>query len=159
MSLTCIATTSGDTHLPPPKPAVINWFFGPRPPVTDVASYVTQAMEIFRIYNPGCDQHEQAAATARAEAAYLRAYHPAGGQRQLLAIIAATPRGALLRQLQIPSLVIQGDCDPFVSTEHGEFLAQCLQGSTLVTLENVGHGLPIKICGRVVEMLTERFRS
>lgn len=39
-------------------------------------------------------------------AAYKRAYHPAGNQRQLLAMMHAEPRGKKLKSVLIPSLVI-----------------------------------------------------
>lgn len=161
LSLTCIATSSGgdeNTKLPPPKPEVMSCFFGPAPKVIDFETYFNSVFPLFKIYNHPEDVDEEKIRKFY-EAAYLRAYHPEGNQRQLLAIMFAEPRGKKLQKVKVPSLVIHGDCDPMVSIEHGQHLAQCLPNSHLVILERMGHGLPEKYYRKFVELLTAHFKN
>lgn len=142
LSLTCIATSSGDPGLPPPAAEVMAYFFGHKPPVVDVASYLQQVMPLYRLYNPCLEDQEEDVAEALYARAYARAYHPAGNHRQLLAMMVAAGRGQQLRQLHIPALVVHGEQDPVVPLAHGQQLADCLAGSRLLVIAKGGHGLP-----------------
>lgn len=153
LSLTCMITTSSDPHLSPPKPEVLNWFFAPSPKVEDAGAYVDRYMQIYKIYNPVLSAQEEQEASKMAEQSYLRAYHPEGGQRQMLAIMAARPRGESLKKLKIPSLIIQGALDPFVGPDHGQYLSECLLGSRLEIIKNMGHGLPRSVQPKLINLL------
>lgn len=141
LSLTCIATTSGDPHLPSAKPEVLKYFFLPKKPVTTINEYIDDMMELYKIYHHP-EHQDEAKAREQYIQSYERAYHPEGFKRQLLAMLAAKPRGEQLKKLQIPSLIFHGDRDPVFPLEHGKYLADCLPNSYLSIVEKLGHGLP-----------------
>ncbi len=156
LSLTCIGSSSRDSDLPPPKPEVMNLFFGPKPIITDAESYINSRMQSYLVYNHPEDINEpEARELYRQE--YQRAYHPEGSQRQLLAMIFVEPRGERLKQLAIPSLVIHGDNDPAIPLECGKHLAACLPRSHLLIIKNMGHGLPEKACAEMVVAMDQLF--
>lgn len=152
LSLIVIATTSGDPDLPSAKPAVMNYFFKPKKPVEDIETYVSSKINLYKIYNHP-DHFNEEKIRKLAVQAYQRAYHPQGFKRHLLAMIVAEPRGAKLKQLKIPSLIIHGDYDPVFPIEHGQQLAQCLLNSQLVIIKKMGHGLPECLCPKLVEVI------
>ncbi|OGT35200.1 MAG: hypothetical protein A3F11_02000 [Gammaproteobacteria bacterium RIFCSPHIGHO2_12_FULL_37_14] len=153
LSLTCIATTSGDPHLPSAKPEVLKFFFAPRKPAEDVESYVNAMLDIYKIYYHPDHRNEKIVRDMYAKS-YLRAYHPEGFKRQLLAMLFAKPRGDQLKSVQLPSLIIHGDDDPVFPVEHANYLAQCLPNSRLEIIEKLGHGLPECFYERIVETIT-----
>lgn len=67
----------------------------------------------------------------------------------------AEPRTDQLKKLDIPCLIIHGDCDPVFSIEHGKQLAQCILGSHLEIIEKLGHGLPDCLCDKIVHLITK----
>ena len=92
------------------------------------------------------------------EKAYRRAYRPQGNQRHLLAMISADPRGDLLKSVTIPSLIIHGDYDPVVPCVHGS-MADCLPESQLHVIERMGHGLPPRVCQRVIGIMVPYYQE
>jgi pimeloyl-ACP methyl ester carboxylesterase len=78
---------------------------------------------------------------ARLHATFSRAWRPAGTYRQLLAIVASGERSALLRQLQVPTLVLHGAADPLVPPAAARDLAAKIPGARLRLIEQLGHDL------------------
>ena len=60
-----------------------------------------------------------------------------------------------LDQLDVPTLVIHGDEDPILPYDHGQALHAAIQGSSLLTLEGVGHELPRGTWDKVVPAILE----
>ncbi len=73
----------------------------------------------------------------------------AGSLVQPMAHAMATPvplaRGAELRGITTPTLVIQGGQDPLNPPPHGRHLAESIPGARLVELPDMGHALPSAI--------------
>jgi pimeloyl-ACP methyl ester carboxylesterase len=152
LSLTCIASTSGDSHLPPAKPEVLQLFFSPRKQTDTLESYVDNKIQTYKAYlHPNHFNEEKVRELAKN--LYQRAYHPDGFKRQLLAVIFAEPRGEKLKKLKLKSLIVHGDYDPAFPVEHGKYLAECLPNSHLEIIEKLGHGLPACICEKLVELI------
>lgn len=158
LSLTCLATTTGDIHLPPPSPDVLAYFFTPKLTAKNVEEFVAQAMQAYRLYHKPHDRDEEEA-RQKYQQAYFRAYHPKGNLRQLLATMFATPTGHLLKQVQCPSLVIHGDSDPVFPLMHAEYLSQCLPNSRLIMIPDLGHGMPKRIHPLLVNELSHHFKN
>ncbi len=154
LSLTCIATTTGDPNLPPAKPKVLEYFFSFQRQVEDLESYVSSKIELHKIYNHPEHVDEKKTREFFIEA-YLRAYNPSGFKRQLLAIIFAESRVEELKSILIPSLIIHGDYDPVFSIEHGKQLAQSLTNSHLGIIEKMGHGLPECLSENIVNLIVK----
>lgn len=152
LTLTLIATSSGDPSLPPAKQAVLSFFFGSKKPVTDLVSAIERHVAQYKIYNHPDDFDIED--TARLQTlAYKRAYHPAGNQRQLLAMVCAEARSEALKKLELPTLIIHGDYDPVFSADHGKQLAECIPNSQLEIISNMGHGIPKRIYSHFTELL------
>ena len=58
------------------------------------------------------------------------------------------------RQLQVPALVIHGDVDPLVTPSGGQRTAELVPGAELLVLEGMGHDLPPRYLGPIVEAIT-----
>jgi len=158
LSLTLVATSSGDPGLQPPKPEVLDFFFKPSSDNTDPESAVNQHIEQYKLYTHP-DDFDLDAVKALHKNAYQRAYHPMGNKRQLLAMIFAEPRGEKLRSVFVPSLVIHGVYDPVAPADHGKQLAECLPHSHLLIIEKMGHGLPVRACPEFVDAMVKHFNS
>lgn len=50
--------------------------------------------------------------------------------------------GRTLADLQVPTVVLHGDADPFFHPRHGEVLAEAIPDARFVMLEGVGHQFP-----------------
>lgn len=152
-SLTLIATTSGDEHLPPPVGEVAEFFAVANRNEEDINSFVTKRITLQKIYNPFYF-NEQSSREINI-AAYQRAYHPEGLQRQLLAMLFSEPRGDQLKNITTKCLIIHGDVDPLFPLAHAEYLADCIPNSRLEIINKMGHGLMTELCDQVVTKIAD----
>lgn len=157
LSLTLLYTSSGDRHLPPPKPEVLNFFFAPRPENETLQNKIERHVEQYRIYNHPNDLDEDEA-RAICQLAYERANHPNGNTRQMLAMMHAEPRGEALKSLRVPTLILHGDYDPVFPPEHAKFLHDAISGSKILIHKDLGHGLPRRLFPELSESMTKHFR-
>lgn len=153
LSLTCIASTSNDSTLPPAKQEVRDYLFAPQKQEDNVEVYVENRMKLHKIYlHPDhVDEEKDRAFYTRL---YHRAYHPAGFKRQLLAMICTGSLAEKLKQITIASLIIHGDYDPAFPIEHGKQLATLLPKARLEIIEKMGHGLPECLCEKIVKLMS-----
>lgn len=154
LSLTCIASTSGDQNLPPAKPEVLACFFAPQKQAEDLNSYLENKIKLYKIYNHP-DHIDENKLRELYTKTYHRSHNPSGFKRQLMAMICARPRVERLKRLTIPCLVIHGDYDPTFPLEHGKHLAEILPNAHFEIIPNMGHGLPESLCLKIVGIITE----
>jgi pimeloyl-ACP methyl ester carboxylesterase len=156
LGLICIASTSGDPALPPPKQEVLECFFSPQK-ADDVKMHVNHRMRLHRIYvHP--DYVDEEKDRTLYKKLYQRAHHPVGFKRQLVAVAYAGSRVEKLKLLQVPTLVIHGDNDPAFPIEHAQQLAQVIPNAHLEVIEKMGHGLPDCLCKKVVDLIVKYFK-
>ncbi len=152
LSLICIATTSGDINLPSAKPEVAEFFSSPKRNSETSDDYVNDKLALYKIYNHPDYFDEQ-----KIRELHIKGYHrdhsAAGFKRQLLAMLAASPRVEELKKLNVSSLIIHGEYDPVFSIEHGKNLAGLIPNSELVILEKLGHGLPEQLSDEVCQSI------
>lgn len=153
LSLSCIASTSGDSALPPAKPSVLALFFIERSPTEEVEAVVNHRMKLHKLYNHPDDINESQV-RKHFVISYQRAHHPQGFKRQLLAILSAKSRVEPLKQLKIPTLIIHGAGDPAFPVEHGQQLAELISNSQLEIFEKMGHGLPASSYEKLLTLIT-----
>jgi pimeloyl-ACP methyl ester carboxylesterase len=140
LSLTSIYSTTGDPHLPRPKPEVMGLLLAPLPQGREAV--IEFNLRIFRaITGPrfGLDERWVRDLLGRA---YDRCFYPQGEARQLVAILTQGSRKAALRGVNVPTLVIHGDADPLVPVEAGKDTAEAVPGAKLKIIEGMGHDLP-----------------
>ncbi|OGP64778.1 MAG: alpha/beta hydrolase [Deltaproteobacteria bacterium RBG_13_53_10] len=140
LSLTSIYSTTGNPHLPQPKPEVMGLLL--TPPPKEREPYIQFYLNVFRaLTGPrfGFDEEWVRKIMSRA---FDRSYCPQGTGRQLVAILTQPNRQPALKSLRVPTLIIHGDADPLVSVEGGKDAAEAVPGAELKIIKGMGHDLP-----------------
>ena len=154
-SLTCIASSSSDPKLPPLKDEILEYFFSSQRETEGLQEYIDNRIRLYKAYNHPDNIPDNQILYAYYMYTYQRSHRPEGIKRQLLAMINAGSRVEQLKKVQIPSLIIHGDYDPVFSVEHGKQLAACLPNNQLKIIPNLWHGLPVKFCPLIVDLINE----
>jgi pimeloyl-ACP methyl ester carboxylesterase len=102
--------------------------------------------------SPACIEVDRI--TADANAAYDRAWDPAGRRRQGIAIASSPSREEALGSVTVPTLVIHGDADRLVPPDFGRATAAAVPGARLEILEGMGHDYPPQYWDRLVELIS-----
>jgi pimeloyl-ACP methyl ester carboxylesterase len=140
LSLTSIMSTTGNRWRGQAHLKLYPLFL--KPPPADRDAYVAHIKRVFAaIGSPGFERDEQELATLMEES-YARGHDPAGGARQLGAIVASGDRTAELRKITAPTVVIHGTDDVLVRPSGGRATAKAIRGAKLVMIEGMGHDLP-----------------
>ncbi len=136
-SLTSISSTTGAPRVGKPTFDMVIRTLTMRP-VQTREQRIQQSLGILRrIASPGYP-FDEAGARQLAGAAYDRSYDPAGGQRQLAAVLTAPDRTAALGRLSLPALVLHGTADPLISVSGGVATARAIPGARLITFPGSG---------------------
>ena len=122
-------------------------------PPTDRDEYLTNAVSTSRLLHGPVLPFDEERAARRAAASFDRCFYPAGVGRQLVAILASGDRTPSLAGCQVPTLVIHGDADPLVSHTGGAATAAAVPGAQLLTIEGMGHDLPVEKWDEVVDAI------
>jgi pimeloyl-ACP methyl ester carboxylesterase len=153
LSLTSIYSTTGNPHLPQPKPEIMGLLL--TPPPLEREPFIRFHLNLFRaLTGPGFGFDEKWVRDTMAKA-YDRACYPQGTGRQLAAIMTQSNRKGALQGVKVPTLVIHGDADPLVSVEAGKDTAKAVPGAELIIIEGMGHDLPhgeawVKIANHII---------
>lgn len=139
LSLTSIASTTGDRQLPPPNPRVVMQMFMVASDAGE-AAWVEARIQAMTAMQGSRYRAAPEEIRAAAEASVRRSLAPAGVTRQLAASIVAPPRGDSLKQFKRPVLVMHGTDDAVIAPQCGEYTALCAPESTYVRIEGMGHG-------------------
>lgn len=140
LSLTSIYSSTGNPHLPQPKPELMGLLL--TPPPKEREPFIQFYLNLFRaLTGPRFGFDEQWVRDTMAKA-YDRANYPQGTGRQLVAILTQENRKAALKGLSVPTLIIHGDADPLVPVEAGKDTAEAVPGAELKIMEGMGHDLP-----------------
>lgn len=141
-SLTSIMSTTGEKDLPAGRPEALALLARKRPEAADRETLIAQGLEARRVLaGPGYPTSEEEMRRRSAEA-IDRTWYPAGYARHTLAVLASPERSALLRRLEVPTLVLHGRDDPLVPVEHGIRTAELVPGAKLHVIDGMGHDLP-----------------
>jgi pimeloyl-ACP methyl ester carboxylesterase len=139
ISLTSIMSTTGEPDLPPATDEAAAAMMS-SPPL-DRAGYQAYTAEVYRAFADGSKAYDAALQREYAGAAFDRGLYPMGFLRQMAAIVSAGGRRARLAEVQVPTLVIHGDCDSLVPLAHGQDTAMAIPGAKLAVIHGLGHGL------------------
>lgn len=157
--LVLMSTSSGRLGLPLPAARVLRHMLG-RPSGRVSVEHATDYMvRLFGLI--GSPRYPMAAdlMAARARAGVQRAPTGSGVLRQLAAIIADGSRVALLRRLQVPTLILHGSDDPMVPPAHARDLARCLAQARLQLIDGWGHDLPDALAATFAELIDAHSRE
>ena len=138
-SLISIMSTTGRRDLPPGNRETLSALF--RPPKSESRDDLIDASILVQkaLGSPGFPVSE-AKMRAIAERRTDRApFDLAGLARQSAALIVAAPRGALLKQVRCPALVLHGADDRVMPAAAAKDTAESIPGAELVIVPGMGH--------------------
>jgi len=148
-SLTSIMSSSGARGLPQADPRLMRVLFS-RPADGSRDATIAHYLRLYKaIGSPGFSADE-AELRQRIALAVDRSYHPAGTQRQMLAIAADTTRAQDLAGIKRPTLVLHGQADPLVPFAHGQDTARRIPGAQFAGIEGMGHDLAAGVVERLL---------
>jgi pimeloyl-ACP methyl ester carboxylesterase len=139
-SLTSIMSTTGKRTVGWQHPSLLPTLVGARGPGKE--AYVRASARTWRLIgSPGYPQAPEEV-RARAEETYDRGVSTSGVMRQMLAVLTQSNRGARLRSVRVPTLVVHGLADRMVHVSGGRATAQAVPGAELLLIDAMGHDLP-----------------
>jgi pimeloyl-ACP methyl ester carboxylesterase len=159
LSLTSIMSSSGRRGLPGPTRAARAALMRRAPDAKDPELLIGHMADIFRVIGSPAYPTPEKQLRERVAAAVRRNVCPAGVARQLVAIIASGDRGALLRAIERPTLVIHGAADPLVRLACGIDTARQVPGAQLEVIEGMGHDLPAQLIERLLALIDVHARG
>ena len=121
-----------------------------RPP-PERGAYVEHLVNVRRVIGSPGFERDEGWVRDLAGRAYDRGLNPDGTQRQLAAILAGGDRTALLRRIDVPTVVIHGTNDPLIDVSGGRATAAAIPGAELVLIEGMGHDLPAATWERIAD--------
>lgn len=139
-SLCSIMSTTGERSVGQPSQAAMAALL--LPAAADREGAIERGVTVLKVISsPGYPPTEEWMRD-RIGDAFDRAYHPAGGARQLAAIVASPDRTEALRALSVPTIVLHGEDDQLVDVSGGKATAAAIPGAELVLFPGLGHDLP-----------------
>ena len=150
-TLTSIMSTTGNQDVGNATPEALAILMASPPASRD--DYVTNAISTTRLLHGSVLPFDEERAAARAGASYDRCFYPVGVGRQLVAILASGDRTPSLAGCRVPTLVIHGDADPLVHHSGGVATAEAVPGAELLTIEGMGHDLPVEKWDEIVDAI------
>jgi pimeloyl-ACP methyl ester carboxylesterase len=156
-SLASIMSTTGHRLRGQPQLKLYPMFV--RRPPRDRERYAEHFARVFAaIGSPGFDRDvDEVRELARLS--FDRGNDPAGGARQLGAIVASGDRTDELRRIAAPTVVIHGTRDPLVNLSGGRATARAIPGARLVTIDGMGHDLPRGAWPRIIDAIVGNAQS
>lgn len=95
----------------------------------------------------------------RVEAAFDRAYRPAGQLRQTHAILASGGFKHLLHRVNCPTQIIHGDKDPLVHPKGGKASAKAIPNAKLEMIEGMAHDFPAPLIPKIAKLISNNART
>ena len=142
-SLTSMMSTTGRRSVGWQHPRLLPRMIAPRKPGRE--PYVAGAMAFARLTGSADYREPADAMRRRFENTWDRGVHPDGSARQMLAVLTQPDRGARLRELRVPSLVVHGLADKMVHVSGGRATAAAIPGAELLLIDGMGHDLPVPL--------------
>ena len=121
----------------------------------DRDGYVEHMVKTFELIGSPGFERDEAELRRFANTAFDRGRSPAGGARQLAAILASGDRTSLLRRIAAPTLVIHGKADRLVRPSGGRATAKAISGARLLEIPGMGHDLPPKVWPQIFDAIVE----
>ncbi len=138
-SLASIMSTTGSRTVGWPHPSLARNLLGRS---SGREAYIRASAATWRLIGSPAYPQPREATEKRAGETFDRGVTASGLARQMAAILAAPDRGPLLRELEVPSLVIHGLADKMVHVSGGRATAAAIADAELVLIEGMGHDLP-----------------
>ena len=152
LSLTSIMSSTGNPELPQIKPEVLAEVYKPVPDGRE--AYIEHNVNMWRkLWSPGFPFDEKRLRALVAES-YDRSYYPQGMARQSAAVLTHGYRRSSISSIKVPTLVIHGDKDPFMSVEGGKETAQMIPEAKLLIIDGMGHDMPKEVWPTIIDAIS-----
>jgi len=156
-SLTSIMSSTGNPELPQIKPDVLAEVYKPVPDERE--AYIEHHVNMWRtLWSPGFPFDEKRLRSLMAES-FDRSYYPQGMSRQGAAVLAHGYQKSSISSIKVPTLVIHGDKDPFMSVEGGKETAQLISGAKLVIIDGMGHDMPKEAWSTIIDAISNHTKQ
>ena len=158
-TLTSIMSTTGRRNLPGPTAAARRAIMAPPAAPGDFEGAVRRMMRVLREIGSRTYPPEEAWLRGFCERHVRHGVYPDGAARQLMAIVAAGDRTAIVKRIRVPALVVHGDEDPLLRLACGEATAEAIRaGGGSVSLEVVrgmGHDFPLPLLPAIAARIAQ----
>ncbi|PKQ02923.1 MAG: hypothetical protein CVT73_16875 [Alphaproteobacteria bacterium HGW-Alphaproteobacteria-12] len=158
LSVTSIMSSTGNPALPKASDEAMK-ALQEQPPSEVREDVIRHRMKGRRVYQSPAWPMSDEALYERCAYEFDHMYYPEGGVRQYAALIGDGSRVEDLKQVRVPFLVVHGLADPLVPHAGGEDTAKSVPGATLVSIEGMGHDLPVELCPRYVDLIASHARA
>jgi len=139
-SLASIMSTTGKRSVGWQHPTLLPSLLAARGPSRE--EYVESSAAFSKLIGSPAYPEGRDRVVARAGETFDRGISRSGVMRQMLAVLAQTNRGARLRALSVPTVVIHGLADKMVHPSGGRATAAAIPGAELLLIDGMGHDLP-----------------
>ncbi len=154
-----VMSSSSRPGLPAATPAALAALNAETDPNAGEEEIVQATAEGLRVCgSPGYPPNEDER-IAIAQARFRRDYTPGGSARQMAAVVAMGDRSALLRAIQVPTMVIHGADDPLIPLAAGEDTAALIPDAQLTVIPGMGHDLPPALAPKITDIVTSFIRG
>lgn len=150
-SLTSIMSTTGNTAVGQPDYTVLAGLG--QPPWNDREAYIEWRVKSLKALGSTAYPFDEEAARITAALSWDRDHDPLSMTRQAIAVLKSGDRTGLLRQLQVPTLVIHGKADRMIDVSGGIATANAIPNAKLVLFDGMGHGLPEPLWKEMADLI------
>ncbi len=151
---------SPEGALPGPSPEVLAVAMaGPTLDYSDKKAVAQNRVDMFRILHGPAHPFDEEGQLELYTREVDRDPQFASTQNHAVAIAKTPSWRSRLASLDVPTLVIHGTADPILPYEHGVALAKEIPGAELVTMEGVGHELPVEEWDTIVPAILRHTAS
>lgn len=151
LSMTLLFSTSGAESLPLPPPSLFAALLGCCTRTADEGKAVGDLLKLLRLTRSPVFGQPEIELEQVARASVRRAYRPEGVARHLHAVLTSEPVAPRLGAVGCPTLVLQGERDPFFPPAHGADLVRRIPGARMESIADAGHALEPAIASVLAE--------
>lgn len=153
LTLTSMSASSGNPLRPQGDANALKTMATPPPQTTDVDSIVNYLVGVYKALG-GIDSDEVLKERALNHLRN-RNWKPESVNRQVAAVLIGDycDRREQLKQISLPTLVIQGDRDPIVPLDAGKEVAVSIPNSKLCIVEGMGHDISLSFVDEIAKCI------
>ena len=153
LTLTSMSASSGNPLRPQGDANALKTMATPPPQTTDVDSIVNYLVGVYKALG-GIDSDEVLKERALNHVKN-RNWKPESVNRQVAAVLIGDycDRREQLKQISLPTLVIQGDRDPIVPLDAGKEVAVSIPNSKLCIVEGMGHDISLSFVDEIAKCI------
>lgn len=122
----------------------------------DREGFIAWSLRKYQLIRGTLEPFDREAHQLQAEREFDRAQNLQAMNNHALAFAGSPPHNRqLLRNLEIPTLVVHGTQDPMLPYAHGKAIAETIPGASLRTIDKMGHDLPRAAWPQIIAAILE----